>query len=131
MSLRTLNYFNMKRRNRRYYGNFNKKNNLRLKSDINEDIYEIPNKIVIPPTTCTSSKKNKKAENEHKISESAINNKFNIKNVIDTIFKEEFIIIALIIILIYERMNLKNNNCDKETLSDYDFMIAALIYIYF
>lgn len=121
----------MKRRNRRYYGNYNKKNNLRLKLDINEDIYEIPNKIVIPPTTCTSSEKNKKAKNEHKISESDINNKFNIKNVIDTIFKEEFIIIALIIILIYERMNLKNNNCDKETLSDYDFMIAALIYIYF
>ena len=121
----------MKHRNRRNYGNYYKQNNLSIKSDKNEDIYEIPDKIVIPPTTCTSSEKNRNAENEYKTSESDTVNKFNIKNIIDTLFTEDFIIIALIILLIYERINLKKNNCDKETLSEYDFMIAALIYIYF
>lgn len=118
----------MKHRNRRYY---NKQKKLRRISDKNDEIYEIPDKIVIPPTTCTSSEKNRNAENEYKTSESDTVNKFNIKNIIDTIFTEDFIIIALIILLIYERINLKKNNCDKETLSEYDFMIAALIYIYF
>ena len=39
--------------------NYYKQNNLSIKSDKNEDIYEIPDKIVIPPTTCTSSEKNR------------------------------------------------------------------------
>ena len=52
-------------------------------------------------------------------------------NLIDKILSDDFIIIALIVILIMERLNLKKDGADKNVLGDYDLMIAALIYIYF
>ena len=102
----------MKRRNHR-----KKKNNIiKINNLIKSDNYEIPSQFIFSPTTCASSEKNK---NEEK------------SNFIDKILSDDFIIIALIVILIMERLNLKKDGADKSVLGDYDLMIAALIYIYF
>ena len=102
----------MKRRNHR-----KKKNNIIKINNLNKsDNYEIPSQFIFSPTTCASSEKNK---NEEK------------SNFIDKILSDDFIIIALIVILIMERLNLKKDGADKNVLGDYDLMIAALIYIYF
>ena len=102
----------MKRRNQRKKKNSNIKTNNLNKSDN----YEIPSQFIFSPTTCESSEENKKDEK---------------LNLIDKILSDDFIIIALIVILIIERLNLKKDGADKNVLADYDLMIAALIYIYF
>lgn len=71
--------------------------------------YEIPEQFVFLPTTEHSSKENKKAE----------------------LLTDDIIIIGIILILIIERINLKKEDPNNKNLSDYDLMIAALIYIYF
>ena len=49
---------------------------------------------------------------------------------IDKILNDDFLIIALIAIIFYERNKLKNAGTDKNILNDYDMMIAALIYLF-
>lgn len=129
----------MKHRNRRY-NKFSKITKKTLNNQTNKNIggiYEIPEKIIFPPTTCASSEENKKAENCNKdnkdsdsnINKSENNNFFN--GLLDKILNDDFIIIGIIAILIIERFNLKKSGADKNILNEYDLMIAALIYIYF
>ncbi|MBE7057479.1 MAG: hypothetical protein E7387_00040 [Ruminococcaceae bacterium] len=117
----------MKRRNR-YYKIGKQIKNPPKKQFIKEteSIYEIPEKIIFSPTTCASSEENKKAENNNT---SNSNNFFN--GLLDKILNDDFLIIGLIVILLIERFNLKKSGADKNTLNEYDLMIAALIYIYF
>ena len=107
----------MKRRNR-YYKIGKQIKNPPKKQFIKEteSIYEIPEKIIFSPTTCASSEENKKAENN---------------GLLDKILNDDFLLIGLIAILLIERFNLKKSGADKNTLNEYDLMIAALIYIYF
>lgn len=49
---------------------------------------------------------------------------------LDSLLSEDFILIALIALLIMERIQLKKNGADKSKLNDYDLMILALLYIF-
>ena len=49
---------------------------------------------------------------------------------LDSLLSEDFILIALIALLIMERFQLKKNGADKSKLNDYDLMILALLYIF-
>lgn len=112
--------------------------------------------FIFEPMTNASSEKNRNAENAHnecdecktinKNSDNIINNDIitdsnndNTKkeNILDTVNKfidkilnDDFLIIALIVIIFYERNKLKNAGTDKNILNDYDMMIAALIYLF-
>lgn len=104
------------------------------------------NVIVYSPTAPTSSeKKGNDSEHHHKPEpvkpcdkkepKSGLFN-FNLKGLenfnLDTIFdsiSDDFILIALIVILVIERFNLKKSGADKNKLSDYDMMIVALVYL--
>lgn len=105
----------------------------------NEKNYEIPEKFIFSPTTCASSKKNKKAannsscNNDNKNSENIINKSdYNfINSILDKILNDDFIIFGIIAVLLIERLNLKKSGADNNVLREYDIMIAALIYIYF
>ncbi len=74
--------------------------------------------IVFSPTGCRSSEKNAKEKNEDG---SPAFSAFSL---------DDIILPVLIGILIYERYDLKKSGASKEELTDYDHMIASLIYIY-
>lgn len=89
--------------------------------------------FVFPPTTYASSEKkenDKNKYNKHEKKDFSLSD-LNIGDFLDKVLNEDFLIPALIIILIFERMNLKKSGADKNLLSDYDLMIGMLIYIYF
>lgn len=106
-----------------------KRNN--RKNHQKSDVYKIPNKIVFSPTSNVSSEKNKNDTEVKNLTENNKNQKFDIGHLIDKIFTDDFIIIALIGLLIYEVINLKKENADNDIIFEYEIMIAALIYIYF
>ena len=95
------------------------------------DVYKIPNKIILSPTKNESLDKNKNTNISEEITENNKQSKIDIGHLIDKIFSEDFLLIGLIAILIFEVMNLKKENTDKNIIFEYELMIAALIYIYF
>ena len=122
----------MKRRYRKHkkYNKFTNQSKNLQKTQINianEKNYEIPEKLIFSPTTCASSKENKKAANN-----SSCNSDYNfINSILDKILNDDFIILGIIAVLLIERFNLKKSEADNNLLREYDLMIATLIYIYF
>lgn len=106
------------------------KNHYRKKRQ-KSDVYKIPNKIIFSPTKNESLEKNKNTYKSEKNTENIKESKIDIGQLIDKIFSEDFLLIGLIAILIFEVMNLKKENTDKNIIFEYELMIAALIYIYF
>ena len=100
------------------------------------------NVIVFSPTTCASSEKkandSKQAAPIKKKEKSKSGGLLNLnlpklpqldpENLLDGL-SDDFILMALIAILIYERFQLKKDGAGKDALSDYDFMILSLLYI--
>ena len=101
------------------------------------------NVIVFSPTTNRSSEKNrndctekKQEPPKEKKKESGLFH-FDLKKLtdinLDQFFdslSDDFILLALIALLLFERFQMKKNGADKSELSDYDLMIMALAYIF-
>ena len=99
--------------------------------------YTAENVIVFSPTSCTSSAKKEKAPADEKMHENVCNNKTKLNDTIskllqkfDDIINDDLILIVIICLLLYERNVLKKKGASKNEISDYDYMIAALIYIF-
>lgn len=95
------------------------------------DVYRIPNKIVFSPTSNTLSEEIKNSTESKNFIKIDNQSKLDVGKIIDKIFSEDFLIIGLIALLIFEVINLKKDNADSNTIYDYELMIAVLIYIYF
>lgn len=133
------------------------KNSYKFKQNKQNENFDGQNEFFIfEPMNKVSSEKNRNAENArndcedcktiNKDSENIINNDKIIdsnnentkkENILDTVNKfidkilnDDFLIIALIGIIFYERNKLKNAGTNKNILNDYDMMIAALIYLF-
>lgn len=127
------------------------KRNINIRQESREN-YSAENVIVFSPTTNRSSEKKENAHTDHTYKEkikhsekktkhvqsnkdpnntSKLNDSINkLFNTLDNILTDDLILIALIAILIFERNKLKKTGADKNEISDYDYMIAALIYIF-
>ena len=87
------------------------------------------NVIVFSPTACPSSEKKQCAPEELCGQKSELAD-LDVDRFLDSLLSEDFILIALIALLIMERFQLKKNGADKSKLNDYDLMILALLYIF-
>lgn len=125
--------------------------NINIRQESREN-YSAENVIVFSPTTDRSSEKKENAQTDHTHKKEIKHSEENIKNIqsnkapnnksklndsinklfntLDNILTDDLILIALIAILIFERNKLKKSGSDKNEISEYDYMIAALIYIF-
>lgn len=95
--------------------------------------------FIFSPMNDTSLEKNRMAENNESKNENELKNETPSKNesnvidklkkIIDKYFNEDYLIIALIIIILYERINMNKDDATKNDTSDYDLMLIALIYL--